>query len=184
MYIPSLPIENSIILFVAQRTHFLPSPSMFLLLSSSSSVTNRDNARRRRDLSKHPILFNLIDAPSDPRLSWIPLAGTSLFYPKIPFVERRETTLIFRRDEIQPRRTMIRYVGQFTEQIARRIRGRLLRILSRSVDSLNSISLSLSLRVIHSRTPVENRSLGSISVNSKGKDCLKNGWNRVFTRVS
>lgn len=96
----------------------------------------------------------------------------------------RETTLIFRRDEIQPRRTMIRYVGQFTEQIARRIRGRLLRILSRSVDSLNSISLSLSLRVIHSRTPVENRSLGSISVNSKGKDCLKNGWNRVFTRVS
>lgn len=74
-----------------------------------------------------------------------------------------ETTLISRRDEIQPRRTMIRYVGQFTEQIARRIRGRLPRILSRSVDSLNSISLSLSLRVIHSRTPVENRSLSDRS---------------------
>lgn len=57
-----------------------------------------------------------------------------------------ETTLVRRRDsdEIQPRRTMIRYVGQFTEQIARRIRGRLLRILSRSVDSLDSLSLSSS----------------------------------------
>lgn len=74
-----------------------------------------------------------------------------------------ETTLVRRRDsdEIQPRRTMIRYVGQFTEQIARRIRGRLLRILSRSVDSGFSLPLfELSTRAC---TPVENRSRGSIS---------------------
>lgn len=87
-------------------------------------------------------------------------------------------------NEIQPRRTMIRYVGQFPEKITRKIRGRLLRILSRSVDFLDSISLSLlSTRAC---TPVENRSRGSISDLriSKGKGSLKNGWNRVFTRVS
>lgn len=66
-------------------------------------------------------------------------------------------------EEIQPRRTVIRYVGQFTVEQITRIRGRLLRILSRSVNSFDSLPLSFRSTYPLARALASKIDRGSIS---------------------